>query len=357
MRRELRAGPVEEYFANLQSEVGRAYAVAERARAVGLDPEFTPEIPQAEDMAMRVEKLLGHLHLDGIALEIRALSEGAPARGGRRGDGPSPRRRLGADPLARGPAWTGALRVGLAILTEGILVAPLEGLAEIHVRHEGTSSAYLELYYAGPIRAAGGTAQALSVLLADIVRRDVGLGPYVPQAAEVERYQEEIPLYKHLQHLQYVPSAEEIELVARHVPVCISGEATEVDAEVSAFRNLPRVPTNGVRGGACLVIAEGICQKAPKLQKIVERLALPGWEFLGQLGRRRSAEEEAAHGPRIPRRGARWTADPRLPEPPRRASARVRPGPHRGPRLLRGEPGHDGDPAPLRRDRHPGQAR
>jgi DNA polymerase II large subunit len=297
MRPQPAAGPVEEYFATLQAEVGRAYAVAERARAVGLDPQFTPEIPQAEDMAMRVEKLLGHLHLDGIALEIRALSRDLP----REEVAVAIARRLAGD-AARTPSLEArldrALRVGLAILTEGILVAPLEGLAEIHVRNEGTGSAYLELYYAGPIRAAGGTAQALSVLLADIVRRDVGLGPYIPQPAEVGRYKEEIPLYKHLQHLQYVPSAEEIELVARHVPVCISGEATEVDAEVSAFRNLPRVPTNGVRGGACLVIAEGICQKAPKLQKIVDRLALPGWEFLSQLGRRRSGEEEAGHGPK-----------------------------------------------------------
>src|SRR5208282_6469262 len=128
---------------------------------------------------------------------------------------------------------------------------------------------------------------------ADVLRHDLGLAAYRPEEDEIARYQEEIPLYKHLQHLQYVPSAEEIDLVARNVPVCISGESTEGDAEVSAFRNLPRVATNGIRGGACLVIAEGLCQKAPKLRKIVEKLGLDGWEFLADVGHNTSDEEEA----------------------------------------------------------------
>jgi DNA polymerase II large subunit len=163
----------------------------------------------------------------------------------------------------------------------------------VHVR-DGPDGPYVELYYAGPIRAAGGTAQALSVLLADIVRRDLGLAAFRPDREEIERYKEEIPLYKYHQHLQYVPTVEEIDLVVRHVPVAISGESTEGDAEVSAFRNLTRVPTNGIRGGACLVIAEGLCQKAPKIRKIVDKLGLEGWEFLGRLGHHAADEEETA---------------------------------------------------------------
>ncbi|HEV2165895.1 MAG TPA: DNA polymerase II large subunit, partial [Thermoplasmata archaeon] len=201
--------------------------------------------------------------------------------------------RRGADLEARLDA---ALRVGLAILTEGILVAPLEGLAEARVVRGRGAAPYVELSYAGPIRAAGGTAQALSVLLADIVRRDLGLGAFTPDPDEVGRYQEEIPLYKHIQHLQYVPTAREIEIAVRGVPVCVSGEATEGEAEVSAFRNLPRVPTNGIRGGACLVLAEGLCQKSSKLRKIVEKLGVPGWEFLAELGHAH-AEPGAEAGP------------------------------------------------------------
>jgi DNA polymerase II large subunit len=196
---------VEEYFRAIESEVDRAYGVAERARSEGLDPESHPEIPRAQDMAMRVEKLLSHLGVEGISAEIRALAEKLP----REEVAVSIARRLAAD-TSRGATVAErvdtALRVGLAILTEGILVAPLEGLAEVHVREGRDHDAYIELYYAGPIRAAGGTAQALSVLLADIVRRDLGLAPFRPDPAEIERYKEEIPLYKYHQHLQYVPT-------------------------------------------------------------------------------------------------------------------------------------------------------
>jgi DNA polymerase II large subunit len=286
---------VESYFLAVESEVDRAYRVAEAARRQGWDPQLVPEIPRAQDMASRVEKLLAHLHIDGISEEIRALALRMP----REEVAVEIARRLARD-TARGSVAErvdAALRVGLAILTEGILVAPLEGLAEVHIRPAEDEGAYIELYYAGPIRAAGGTAQALSVLLADIVRRDLGLAAYHADAGEVGRLQEEIPLYKHYQHLQYSPSPEEIALVVRNLPVAISGEATEGDAEVSAFRNLARVPTNGIRGGACLVIAEGLCQKAAKLRKVVDKLGIEGWEFLDELGHRTSDEEES-HTPK-----------------------------------------------------------
>ncbi len=285
------------YFRAIDAAVDRAYAVAERARRVGYDPEPVPEIPRAHDMATRVEKLLSHLGIEGIAEEIRALAATMP----REEVAVTITRRLARDPTRPGPLAARvdtALRVGLAVLTEGILVAPLEGLAEVHIRENGAGSrGYIELYYAGPIRAAGGTAQALSVLLADIVRRDLGLDAFRPERGEVERYKEEIPLYKYHQHLQYVPTPEEIERVVSNIPVAISGEATEGEAEVSAFRNLPRVPTNGIRGGACLVIAEGLCQKAAKLRKVVDKLGLDGWEFLAEIGHR-ATDDEDSHTPK-----------------------------------------------------------
>ena len=287
---------VDSYFRAVEEEVDRAYRVAELARSEGLDPQLVPEIPRAKDMASRVEKLLAHLGIEGISTEIRELAARMP----REEVAVAITRRLAKD-IGDGRSVAdrvdAALRVGLAILTEGILVAPLEGLAEVHVRPGPEGVPYIELYYAGPIRAAGGTAQALSVLLADIVRRDLGLAAYHADRDEVGRFQEEIPLYKHFQHLQYTPTAEEIAVVVRNVPVAISGEATEGDAEVSAFRNLPRVPTNGLRGGACLVVAEGLCQKAAKLRKVVDKLGIEGWGFLDQLGHR-APEVEDTHTPK-----------------------------------------------------------
>lgn len=288
---------MDDYSSRIDAEVDRTYTAAQAARGTGLDPSTEVEIPRAKDMASRVEKLLAHLGIDGIAEEIRTLASGLP----REEVAVEIARRLarrGSDSLALEARLDRALRVGLAILTEGILVAPLEGLAEVHVRENGGGEPYLELFYAGPIRAAGGTAQAVSVLLADVVRRDTGLGAYHAREDELGRLQEEIPLYKHLQHLQYVPTADEIATVIRGTPVAISGESTEGTQEVSAFRNLARVATNGIRGGACLVIAEGLCQKASKLRKIVERLGITGWEFLNEVGPHGASEEETHSDPK-----------------------------------------------------------
>src|SRR3989441_1021261 len=150
----------------------------------------------------------------------------------------------------------------------------------------------VDLAYAGPIRSAGGTGQALSVLIADIVRRELGLGRYIPTREEVERFKEEIPLYRQAQHLQYTPSDEEISLIVSNCPVAIDGEGTE-DAEISGHRDLPRIETNRIRGGACLVIADGMCLKAPKIQKHVKKLRIDGWEFIDEyLARKESRPED-----------------------------------------------------------------
>ena len=267
---------MQDYFSSLQREVDVCYDVAKRARMKGFDPELDVEIPQASDLAARVEKLLFEWEVDGVADRIRELSVDHDRE---------EVSLLIAKEYAKLPAKTPefaverAIRLGLAVLTEGILVAPLEGIAGVSINRNPDGSDYLTVYFAGPIRSAGGTGQAMSVLIADVVRREVGLGRYAPTGPEVLRLKEEIPLYKSCQHLQYTPSNEEIEIMASNVPVCVDGEGTE-DAEISGFRDLPRIATNRVRGGACLVIAEGLCLKAPKLQKHVKRLRIDGWEHI-----------------------------------------------------------------------------
>jgi DNA polymerase II large subunit len=267
---------MQDYFSSLQREVDVCYDVAKRARMKGFDPELDVEIPQASDLAARVEKLLFEWEVDGVADRIRELSVDHDRE---------EVSLLIAKEYAKLPAKTPefaverAIRLGLAVLTEGILVAPLEGIAGVSINRNSDGSDYLTVYFAGPIRSAGGTGQAMSVLIADVVRREVGLGRYAPTGPEVLRLKEEIPLYKSCQHLQYTPSNEEIEIMASNVPVCVDGEGTE-DAEISGFRDLPRIATNRVRGGACLVIAEGLCLKAPKLQKHVKRLKIDGWEHI-----------------------------------------------------------------------------
>ena len=219
-----------EYFSQLQKEIDRCYDIAKDARRKGFDPEFTVEIPQALDLAARVEQLVGP---KGIAPKIRQATK-------KIGD-----RELVSLEIAKQivngntykfkkveDALNQAIRTGLAILTEGVLVAPLEGIAEVKLGKNKDSTNYVDLYFSGPIRSAGGTGQAMSVLIADVVRRELKIERYIPTSGEIERYKEEIPLYKRAQHLQYLPSVDEIDLVATNCPICINGEGTE-DVEVT----------------------------------------------------------------------------------------------------------------------------
>src|SRR3989454_800596 len=265
------------YFAGLLKQVQATYAIARAARTRGFDPELDVEIPLTDDLASRVERLLENYEVEGVARRIRELAK------------THDREELAilvAKEMAVRPATSKekaverAVRVGLAILTEGILVAPLEGLAGVKIKRNRDGSSYVDLSYAGPIRSAGGTGQALSVLIADIVRRELGLRRHISTPGRGGRFKEEIPLYRQAQHLQYTPADEEISLIVSNCPIAIDGEGTE-DAEISGHRDLPRIETNRIRGGACLVVADGLCLKAPKIQKHVRRLRIDGWEVIG----------------------------------------------------------------------------
>lgn len=280
MRRVACSEGMERYFQDLAARTERCYNIARKARSRGKDPEVRIEIPQAEDLASRVEKLLADWNVEGVAERIRELSL---EHGNREVVSLLIAKEIATRPAkTREEAIDRAVRVGLAVLTEGILVAPLEGIASVKIGRNSDGSEYLALVFAGPIRAAGGTGQAMSVLIGDVVRRELNIGEYRPTQSEISRFHEEIPLYKSCQHLQYSPSPAEIELIVGNCPVCIDGEGTE-EAEISGYRDLPRIETNRVRGGACLVIAEGLCQKAAKIQKHVNALQIGGWDFIDGL--------------------------------------------------------------------------
>jgi DNA polymerase II large subunit len=165
---------------------------------------------------------------------------------------------------------------GLAVLTEGILVAPLEGVVSARFIRNNDSSHSLAISFAGPIRSAGGTGQALSVLIADILRRDFGLKNPIMSFEEIERYKEETGAYA--RGLQHRPSNPEIETIVKSCPIYIDGEG--VGGEVTGQRDLPRVKTNKVREGMLLVVCEGLVLKAPKILKYVDALGLDGWDWL-----------------------------------------------------------------------------
>ncbi|MFB6197109.1 MAG: DNA polymerase II large subunit, partial [Halobacteriaceae archaeon] len=143
-------------------------------------------------------------------------------------------------------------------------------------------SEFVNVYYAGPIRSAGGTAQALSVLVADYTRALLGIAKYDAYPDEIERYAEEVALYDQETGLQYAPSDEETKFITRNIPIMLDGEATG-EEEVSGFRDLERVDTNNARGGLCLVLAEGIAQKAPKIQRYTRDIDEIEWPWLQDL--------------------------------------------------------------------------
>ena len=273
-----RSGAMEAYATSLQEGLFTALEVATRARAVGIDPRTCVEIPIASDLADRVEALLS---IRGIAVRIRELESGMSREEAalRIGDD-FVERRFGEQ--SREEVLDHAIRTAMAMLTEGVVAAPTEGIAKIGIGKNDNGTEYLRIYYAGPIRSAGGTAQALSVLVGDYVRRALGIGRYIPRDEEVERYIEEIRQYNTIMNLQYLPGEKEIRLIVRNCPVCIDGEGTEQE-EVGGYRNLERIETNAVRGGMALVLAEGLALKAPKVQKYVRAMKMDGWEWLGEL--------------------------------------------------------------------------
>jgi len=268
-----------EYFQSLKNEAKKIYEVAQVARSRGLDPKSSVEILFTEDLASRVE---GLLELEGVAKRIRELMQTMERE--------AIAYRIADEivsgffiPLDDEEAADKALRIALAILTEGITAAPLEGIAEVRIKENFDGSRYLAVYYAGPIRSAGGTETAQTILIADVIRRRLGLAPYKPTEEEISRYVEEIELYERkVTHLQYSASKEEIEFAIRHTPIEITGEPTD-PYEVSGHRDLKRVETNRIRGGAVLVINEGLIGRAHKLLKIVKEQQLTGWDWLNQL--------------------------------------------------------------------------
>ncbi|HHQ45571.1 MAG TPA: DNA polymerase II large subunit, partial [Candidatus Altiarchaeales archaeon] len=149
---------------------------------------------------------------------------------------------------------------------------------------------YLSIYFAGPIRSAGGTAQGQAVLIGEYIRRKIGLQEFRPTRDEVERYVEEIKLYhSRVTRLQYFPSEDNIRTIVEKSGVCIDGDPTE-RFEVSIHRNLARVDSNRIRGGACLVIAEGVAQKARKLTGYATSFGVD-WSWLKEIGKKAKSEE------------------------------------------------------------------
>src|SRR3989344_1670476 len=176
------------------------------------------------------------------------------------------------------------IRVGIAYVTNGVVASPLEGFTQLKIRKRRDGKEYFALYFSGPIRSAGGTGASVSVIIGDYIRKKMGYAAYDPEENEIKRMVTELYDYhEKVTNLQYLPSQQEIEYMVRNLEVQIDGDPSE-KYDVSNYKDLPRIETNKIRNGICLVIGEGLCQKAPKLWKQLGRwgkeYGLEHWSFL-----------------------------------------------------------------------------
>ncbi|MEM1673584.1 MAG: DNA polymerase II large subunit [Candidatus Bathyarchaeia archaeon] len=267
----------QEYFLKLFRALDELYEIARKARAKGIDPKPYPEIEVVGDLASLVERFIG---LPGLADRIRELAKVLS------------KERVAfkiAEEIVLGKfgeldaerAADLAIRAALAILTEGVTAAVYtEGIAKVSIKTNMDGSKYLAIYFAGPIRSAGGTEAALTPVIADFIRKLLKLDKYKPTEEEIERFIEELRLYeREVGSFQYNVSDEQIRFALRNIPVEVTGVPSD-PVEVSSYRNLSRIETNRVRGGALRVINDGIVGRAAKVLAVIRDLGIEGWEWL-----------------------------------------------------------------------------
>ena len=147
-----------EYSSIIQTEFDEIYQIAESARGRGLDPARAPECMPTSDVAERVEKSVS---LPGVAARIRELTKVMP------------REEVAfkvAEEIVRGKfsleedeegTAEKAIRTALSILDEGRTVASIQGISSVKIKTNPDRSRYLSVYFAGPIRSAGGKNRGL----------------------------------------------------------------------------------------------------------------------------------------------------------------------------------------------------
>lgn len=278
------------YHKKIQSEITRQYEFATRAKSLGLDPSVTIESPLALDLADRVAKLLDVRVADRLRellrtsrTELAALTLAGEIASGKY-DLPKGQSKAEA-----------AVRIGLAIVTDGVTVAPIQGVSAVKIKQNQAGSEYLSVEFAGPIRSAGGTESALTIVIADQVRKVLGLDKYNAVAFddEVGRFIEELRVYERdVGNFQYKVTDQDIQKAIEKIPVEIDGVWTD-NYEVVIHRNMHRIKENRVRGGALRVLNDGVIGKSKKLLKLLSELNIDDWTWLAELsgGKQQGTDE------------------------------------------------------------------
>jgi DNA polymerase II large subunit len=282
-----------DYYTKISNEVFRIFEKAAAAKATLSDSSGMVEPKIAFDLADRVSKMhdidvtesLRRL-IQTTTKELAALKLAEEiAQGKYSGPDTSLQERLGL-----------AVRVGLAIVTEGVTIAPLQGISEIKIKKNVDGSEYLSVSFAGPIRSAGGTEAASTMLIADHIRKIAGLAKYQANSYDDEtgRFVEELRLYeREVGNFQFHVPDEDVITVISNLPVELDGVDTDL-VEIVSHRNMVRVGTNRVRGGALRVLNDGLIGRSRKLLKLIDLFKLDGWDWLKDLkGAIQTGDEDA----------------------------------------------------------------
>ena len=284
---------IEYHFKNLEKDVKKVYEVIDKARKKGFDPSTEVEIPLAMSMAEKVVGLISvvypQLKDSGVSKRILELEKEHgklnPAVSFRIAEEVAKQKFCKFEDLLQ--SIEAGIRIGFAYLTLGVVSSPIEGFTKLKLGKTKKGEDYFIAYFSGPIRSAGTTASCLALMLIDYLRELFGYSKYDPTEEEVKRYiTENVDYHERVTNLQYFPTPEEMEFLAKNLPIQIAGEPTE-KLEVSNYKNLERVDTDYIRGGMCLIFSEGLAQKAAKGFRFYKELKgkkfnLTGFDFLEQ---------------------------------------------------------------------------
>jgi DNA polymerase II large subunit len=284
---------MEKYFKKIEESVRKCYSVAEEARKKGFDPVDKVEIPLARNMAERVEGLISaiapQIKNSGIVERIMELEKDYGVLDWRvaLAIALEVAQQKFCKFESKKEAMEVGIRVGFAYVTVGVVASPLEGFVELKLNKRKDGKKYFCLMFSGPIRSAGGTGASVCVLIADYVRNKMGYAIYDPTEDEINRTLTEVENYhERVTNLQYYPSKEELRFLAKNLPVQINGDPSE-NIEVSNYKDLERIETNRLRNGFCLVMAECLAQKSPKLKKQLDKWGkdfdMKDWNFLSDF--------------------------------------------------------------------------
>jgi len=300
---------MKDYFKEIEDKVHVCYSIAEDARRRGLDPMSKVEIPLARSLAERVVGLMSVLYpqindkrIINRILELeKEFGQLDPTVSFQIAEEIAKQKYCKFENQLQ--AIEAGIRLGFAYNTLGVVSSPIEGFTQLKVGKTKDGKEYLKAYFAGPIRSAGTTAACLVLMLIDHLRESFGYAKYDPDEIEIKRYiTENYDFHDRVSNLQYLPSEEEIDFLARNIPIQIDGDPTE-KREVSNQKDLERVETNFIRGGMCLCFSEGLAQKAQKglrLYNMAKKngIKATGFDFLEEFvekykkAKKKSSEEK-----------------------------------------------------------------